>query len=75
MGVYTSQDDTLIVEISDSGPGFDVVSTAVSNRLGLVGMRERVELLGGQFELHSALGHGTTIRTHLPLSVHEVEDV
>ena len=75
--VYSSQDEVeaLTIEISDSGPGFDVASTAVYNRLGLVGMRERVELLGGQFELHSAIGHGTTIRAHLPLSVPEVEDV
>ncbi|MBK7894970.1 MAG: sensor histidine kinase [Candidatus Promineifilaceae bacterium] len=77
VGVYTSQDEseTLIVEISDSGPGFDLAGTAVYSRLGLVGMRERVELLGGQFELHSTPGHGTTIRTHLPLSVPEVDDV
>jgi signal transduction histidine kinase len=37
-------------------------------------MRERVELLGGQFELHSAVGHGTIIRAILPLSIPEVED-
>lgn len=74
--VYPSSDVAEVtVEISDSGAGFDLENTAVYNRLGLVGMRERVELLGGQFELHSAIGHGTTIRAHLPLSVPEVENV
>ena len=67
--------EELVVEISDSGQGFNLQDTAVYNRLGLVGMRERVELLGGRFELHSAIGHGTTIRATLPLSIPEVEDV
>ncbi|MAT98400.1 MAG: histidine kinase [Anaerolineaceae bacterium] len=76
VNVYTTHErEELTVEISDSGPGFDVQATAVYERLGLVGMRERVELLGGQFELHSAVGHGTTIRAILPLSIPEVEDV
>ncbi|WP_420631141.1 sensor histidine kinase [Candidatus Leptofilum sp.] len=73
--VYQTENIELTIEISDNGPGFDVASTAVYNRLGLVGMRERVELLGGQFELHSTVGQGTTIRARLPLSVPEVEDV
>ena len=67
--------EELVVEISDSGQGFNLQDTAVYNRLGLVGMRERVELLGGRFDLHSAIGHGTTIRATLPLSIPEVEDV
>ena len=71
----TSETEMLTVEISDKGAGFDMGSTAVKNRLGLVGMRERVELLGGRFDLHSAIGHGTTIRAHLPLNVPEVDDV
>ncbi|GJM40053.1 MAG: histidine kinase [Ardenticatenaceae bacterium] len=73
--VYVNDSAELIVEISDSGPGFDVDNPAVYDRLGLVGMRERVELLGGQFELRTIIGHGTTIRAHLPLSVPEVENV
>jgi signal transduction histidine kinase len=36
-------------------------------RLGLAGMRERVEVLGGTFELVSGLGQGTTVRASLPL--------
>jgi signal transduction histidine kinase len=71
----TNEQEELIVEISDSGQGFDLQDPSVYERLGMVGMRERVELLGGQFELHSAEGHGTTIRAILPLSIPEVEDV
>ncbi|MCA9953423.1 MAG: sensor histidine kinase [Anaerolineales bacterium] len=74
---YATADEpeNLVVEIADTGPGFDLQNTAVYRRLGLVGMRERVELLGGHFELHSAIGHGTTIRAILPLTLPEVEDV
>ncbi|MCB8924180.1 MAG: sensor histidine kinase [Ardenticatenaceae bacterium] len=71
----TNEQEELVLEITDSGPGFDPESPAVYKRLGLVGMRERVELLGGRFELHSAPGHGTTIRALLPLTIPEVEDV
>ena len=71
----TSEQEELVVEISDNGPGFDLQNPPVDNRLGLVGMRERVELLGGEFELHSTVGQGTAVRAILPLSIPEVEDV
>lgn len=67
-------DGNLHTEISDAGQGFD--PTAVpSGHLGVTAMRERVELLGGQFEVHSQPGNGTTIRAVLPLATVEVEDV
>ena len=68
--VYVSE-ATLYVEIMDAGPGF-APQTAVSHgRLGLVGMRERGELLGGQFELASKPGLGTAVRASLPLIMPE----
>jgi len=64
----------LHTEITDSGRGFD--PTAVpGGHLGLVAMRERVELLGGQFEVHSQPGSGTAVRAVLPLTPTEVDDV
>lgn len=36
--------------------------------LGLIGMKERVTLLGGSFVIESAPGEGTTIRIRIPLS-------
>ena len=59
--------DCLTVEVSDKGPGFDPEAEAKKGRLGLRGMRQRVEVLGGKFELSSVLGSGTTIRFSLPL--------
>ena len=35
-------------------------------RLGLLGMRERVEMVGGRFDLKSAPGEGTTVTAEIP---------
>ena len=54
------------LELSDDGRGFDPAGTLATPGIGLKNMRERVELLGGQFELHSAPGQGTTFLLTLP---------
>lgn len=53
--------------ISDNGPGFDPGSALDSSQLGLTGMRERIEILGGEFSIRSDHGRGTTIYASLPL--------
>jgi signal transduction histidine kinase len=62
---------TLEVEISDSGNGFDVhgVKAKPEGRLGLAGMRERIESLGGSLNIHSIVGQGTRITAQLPLQM------
>jgi signal transduction histidine kinase len=67
-----SDNTRLLIEISDKGPGFDLHAGAKDGRLGLAGMRERVEVLGGSFDLQSAPGKGTVIRVNLPLVVPEM---
>ena len=52
------------VEIADDGAGFD---PSVGPGRGLLGMRERVETLGGTIEIDSKLGEGTRIGATLPL--------
>jgi len=62
----------LIVEISDRGSGFDGAQVAGSDEhLGLVGMRERVESLGGLFRIESGPGCGTKVIARLPLQAGE----
>lgn len=64
----------LVVEVSDTGEGFDVAKTAsLDGHLGLRGMRERVESLGGTFRIASETGKGTRILAHLPWEI-EGED-
>jgi signal transduction histidine kinase len=52
------------VEISDDGAGFD--PTVARSGFGLAGMRERVELSGGQLEITPSVA-GTTVRAVIPL--------
>ena len=52
--------------IEDNGIGFDTHLSANENRLGLFGMRERVEMLGGNLMIESSPGKGTTISVEVP---------
>jgi signal transduction histidine kinase len=52
------------VEVVDDGCGFDV--TAPSGGFGLAGMRSRLELVGGRFEVRSEQGRGTVVRAAVP---------
>jgi len=62
----------LHIEVSDSGPGFvDGGSAEWDKHLGLVGMRERVESLGGNFRVQSALGEGTRVIADLRINGEE----
>ena len=69
----TRFEDQLVVEVTDSGKGFDPQAAVANGRLGLAGMRERVEILGGTFSVQSAPGHGTLVRAALPLQLLEEE--
>jgi len=62
----TGEDNDLELMIRDDGIGFSVEQLRSS--LGLVGMRERAELVGGGLDIESAPGAGTTLRAHFPLS-------
>jgi PAS domain S-box-containing protein len=58
------------LEVADNGRSFDVRHISTSkwqNRLGLTGMRERVEMVGGEFTIASEPGKGTTIGAEVPL--------
>ncbi|MEI6177090.1 MAG: PAS domain S-box protein [Verrucomicrobiota bacterium] len=62
-------DGMICMEIKDDGQGFDNSCTSSGkkkNRLGLLGMRERVEMIGGMFRVESAPGQATTVHVDLP---------
>jgi signal transduction histidine kinase len=57
------------MNIRDNGKSFQVDRTLNANagkRLGLLGMRERVEMVGGTFCVESTPGHGTTVQVTMP---------
>jgi signal transduction histidine kinase len=60
--------DTLIVIVEDNGVGFDPTTAAKPDRMGLFGLRERVELLGGRLEIESTPGAGATVIADIPLT-------
>lgn len=60
-------DRTVCLRVRDDGRGFDAAGSTGA-WFGLIGMRERVEMLRGLFEVRSAPGAGTTIRAELPLA-------
>jgi signal transduction histidine kinase len=61
--------EQLQLVISDDGPGFDTtLKLETDEHLGLVGMRERVESLGGTFRVESAPGRGARVVARLPLA-------
>jgi signal transduction histidine kinase len=56
----------LSVIVEDNGVGFIPDNVATHNHLGLFGMRERVEMMGGKFSIESNMGKGTTIQVEVP---------
>lgn len=56
----------LTTVVKDNGKGFDP-SLKNENSFGLIGMKERVEMLDGTMKIDSTIGKGTTIFVHVPL--------
>jgi signal transduction histidine kinase len=63
----TQAEGRLDVLVSDDGSGFD--PDAERTGFGLTGMRERVELVGGQLQIESKPGSGTRVGAMVPLAV------
>ena len=69
VSVQKLADGGICMKIKDDGKSFSVagVSNAKGRkRLGLLGMRERLEMVGGHFSVESARGQGTTITARIP---------
>lgn len=63
-------EDVVLLDISDNGTSFDVgrvLHNKNFKRLGLLGMRERAEMVGGAFAIESVPSIGTTIHVQIPL--------
>jgi signal transduction histidine kinase len=57
----------IVLRVRDNGCGFDPASPRKPGSLGLVGLRERATLLGGEINISAAPGKGTVIEVHIPL--------
>jgi len=66
--------DGVVLEVDDDGCGFDIKNTLAGGKngkngssFGLLGMRERVHLLGGTLSVESQPGQGTSVRVRIPV--------
>lgn len=66
-------DGRFVARVSDDGAGFDLeeVETFHPGHVGLPSMRERADLLGGECEISSAPGRGTTVTVRIPVATTE----
>jgi signal transduction histidine kinase len=64
--VLTQRSSGIRVVVEDDGRGFDAGDVR-NDALGVVGMQERVALVGGSLEIESASGAGTTLAAYVPL--------
>ncbi len=68
---FVLTDDAMTMTIEDDGIGFDLMEVSIASEsgrgLGLIGMQERIQLVGGQLEIDTAPGYGTRIRIQVPL--------
>jgi two-component system NarL family sensor kinase len=64
-------DNMAVLVIEDDGKGFDINQYAnpgsVKHGLGLIGMRERVEFVAGNFKIRSTPDHGTRLVVEVPM--------
>jgi signal transduction histidine kinase len=61
--------DTIILIVEDDGIGFDPEDKKTHSKgIGLIGMRERVALVGGEIEIESTPKSGTTIYVRVPIA-------
>ncbi|MCI0411763.1 PAS domain S-box protein [bacterium] len=60
--------ESIILEVKDNGRGITEEETRKAGSFGILGMRERVLLLGGTLSMIGSPGKGTTVRVEIPLS-------
>ncbi|MBS1794426.1 MAG: PAS domain-containing protein [Acidobacteria bacterium] len=63
---------TIVLIVADDGVGFEPETAGLSNRgIGLTGMKERAALIGGELEIETAPGQGTTVYARIPAARRE----
>jgi signal transduction histidine kinase len=73
--VISRSGDTVRMDIGDNGKSFHVEKALLAktkNRLGLIGMRERMEMVGGTLAIVSEPGKGTTVHAKIPFRLEKL---
>lgn len=66
-----TENGMLTLSVEDNGRGFDVDEISESTCLGIIGMRERANLIGGVLEIKSEYGKGTQVHFRAPIHAKE----
>jgi len=66
---FVKKDGKLILEISDNGQGMELSEMKNKKTLGLLGMKERTQMIGGEFKINSKPGQGTKVSISIPSSL------
>jgi len=70
--LLTKKDNNLIIEYKDNGIGFDETKLPKNKNLGLLGIRTRVEYLGGTVDMKSEPGKGISYKIIIPFNIKSV---
>jgi len=65
--LLSMENEIVRVSVDDNGKGFDPESILSGKSLGLKLIRERAEMLGGTFDIESAVGKGTRVSFSIPV--------
>ena len=71
--VLQGRNGALSLAVTDNGQGFNPAGLSEQEGLGLLGMRERASLVGGDLEVNSGIGQGTRVYFKVPLDQTEKE--
>jgi signal transduction histidine kinase len=66
VSVFEDSAQRIVLRVQDDGRGMNAEDPPKGKTFGLIGMRERIYALGGQFQVKSAPGQGTTIEAAVP---------
>lgn len=67
VGVHTSEEGELVLYVQDDGKGFDLAELGQARGWGLSNMKKRAAILGGELDIDSRPGEGTTVMVRVPV--------
>jgi PAS domain S-box-containing protein len=68
ISLQEEENEYILLKIEDNGKGFDIRGTGEKKTLGLLGMKERALMMGGEFRIESEPGKGTTLFVTVPIT-------
>ncbi|HLO04888.1 MAG TPA: GAF domain-containing sensor histidine kinase [Symbiobacteriaceae bacterium] len=71
---YRAEPGAVTLTVADDGVGIETTESTRNQSFGMIGMKERVEAIGGRLTVTTAPGEGTTIQARIPMEGGETDD-